>query len=142
MEINTEINKVFGQEMAKLFCQTLDEAELKKTAHNIWVEITREDCSWGRRTDSELEKYIKNEFMSEVLEEVKKILAEPQNSEAVEARAREMVAEARRIAEEAIIKSMATHMVENTLSVYNVQDKFTQDVMDALRLNNSNQWSR
>lgn len=139
MEINTEINKVFGQEMAKLFCQTLDEEQLKKTAHNIWVEITREDCSWGRKTDSELETYIKNEFMSEVLEEVKKILAEPQNADVVEAKAREMVAEARHIAEEAIIKSMATHMVENTLSVYNVQEKFTQDVMQTLYLNNSNQ---
>ena len=140
MEINTEINKVFGQEMAKLFCQTMDEEELKKQAQDIWREITRRDCSWAGRSDSELEKYIKNEFMSEVFEEIKKILAEPQNMDTVRTRAREMVDESRRIAEKAIIESMATHMVENTLSVYNVQSKFTQDVRDALHLIKGNQW--
>lgn len=139
MEINTEINKVFGQEMAKLFCQSMDEAELKQKAQDIWREITKKDYSWSSRSDSELEKYIKNEFMKEVLDEIKKILAEPQNEETVKARAREMVDESRRIAEKAIIESMATHMVENTLSVYNAQSKFTQDVMDAMHIA-SNQW--
>ena len=140
MEINTEINKVFGQEMAKLFCQSMDEEELKQKAQDIWREITKKDCSWGSRSDSELEKYIKNELMREVLEEVKKILAEPQNMETVKARAREMVEESRRIAEKAIIESMATHMVENTLSVYNAQSKFTEDVMNTLHLKDANQW--
>lgn len=139
MEINTEINKVFGQEMARLFCQSMDEAELKQKAQDIWREITKKDYSWSSRSDSELEKYIKNEFMKEVLDEIKKILAEPQNMDAVKARAREMVEESRRIAEKAIIESMATHMVENTLSVYNAQSKFTQDVMDAMHIA-SNQW--
>ena len=140
MEINTEINKVFGQEMARLFCQSMDEEELKQKAQDIWREITKKDCSWGNRSDSELEKYIKNEFMREVLEEVKKILAEPQNMDAVKARAREMVDESRRIAEKAIIESMATHMVENTLSAYNAQAKFTQDVMETMHLSNPSQW--
>lgn len=140
MEINTEINKVFGQEMAKLFCQSMDEKELKQKAQDIWREITKKDCGWGSRSDSELEKYIKNEFMKETLDEVKKILAEPQNMETVKARAREMVDESRRIAEKAIIESMATHMVENTLSVYNAQSKFTQDVMNTLNLKEANQW--
>ena len=140
MEINTEINKVFGQEMARLFCQSMDEEELKQKAQDIWREITKKDCSWGSRGDSELEKYIKNEFMREVLDEVKKILAEPKNMDAVKARAREMVDESRRIAEKAIIESMATHMVENTLSAYNAQAKFTQDVMETMPLSNPSQW--
>lgn len=140
MEINTEINKVFGQEMARLFCQSMDEEELKQKAQDIWREITKKDCGWGSRSDSELEKYIKNEFMREVLEEVKKILAEPQNMDAVKERAREMVDESRRIAEKAIIESMATHMVENTLSAYNAQAKFTQDVMETMHLSNPSQW--
>ena len=140
MEINTEINKVFGQEMARLFCQSMDEEELKQKAQDIWREITKKDCSWGSRSDSELEKYIKNEFMREVLDEIKKILAEPQNMDAVKERAREMVDESRRIAEKAIIESMATHMVENTLSAYNAQAKFTQDVMETMHLSNPSQW--
>ena len=134
MEINTEINKVFGQEMAKIFCQSMDEKELKQKAQDIWREINRKDCSWGSRGDSELETYIKNEFMKETLDEIKKILAEPQNMDTIKARAREMVDESRRIAEKAIIESMATHMVENTLSAYNAQSKFTQDVMDTMHL--------
>lgn len=138
MEINTEINKVFGQEMAKIFCQSLNEEELKQKAQDIWREINCKDCSWGSRGDSELETYIKNEFMKETLNEIKKILAEPQNMDTIKARAREMVDESRRIAEKAIIESMATHMVENTLSAYNAQSKFTQDVMDTMHL--AKQW--
>lgn len=32
MEINTEINKVFGTEMAKLFAGSISEEQLKETA--------------------------------------------------------------------------------------------------------------
>lgn len=47
MEINSEVNKVFGTEMAKLFAATISEEELKHRAeqtnqnHTIWTWFTR-----------------------------------------------------------------------------------------------------
>ena len=134
MEFNAEINKVFGQEMAKLFAATVSQEEMEQQAQKVWRELNTSTSTWNRRSDSELEEYIKKEFLTALHEEVKKVLAEPDNKEELEKRAREMVAEARRIGEEAIIKSMAEHLVSSTLSVWNVQDKFVQDVMEVMRL--------
>ncbi len=134
MELNAEINKVFGQEMAKLFVASLDEEEMKKKATQIWQDITRKEYKWGVYSDSELETYIKRDFLQDIQTKIKEILNEPQNADFVEKRAREMVAEARRIGEEAIIKAMAEHMVENTLSAYNNNDAFVSKVMGALHV--------
>lgn len=140
MELNAEINKVFGQEMAKLFAASISEEEMKTKAQKVWRELTATNHSWNKTADSELEDYIKKQFLNELHEEIKKILAEPENKEELEKRAREMVAKARRIGEEAIIKSMAEHLVSNALSAYNVHDKFVCDVMEAMRLAPQSQW--
>lgn len=141
MEINAEINKVFGQEMAKLFATSISKEEMEAKAKKVWRELTTtNDNGWGRTTDSTLEKYIKEEFLNALHEEIKKILAEPDNKEELEKRAREIVAEARRIGEEAIVKSMAEHLASNALSAWNVHDKFVSDVMEAMRLKSQPQW--
>ena len=134
MEFNAEINKVFGQEMAKLFAATISQEEMEQQAQKVWRELNTSTNTWNRREDSELETYIKKEFLTALHEEIKKVLAEPDNKEELEKRAREMVAEARRIGEEAIVKSMADHLVSNALSAWNVHDKFVQDVMEVMRL--------
>lgn len=140
MELNAEINKVFGQEMAKLFATSISKEEMEAKAQKVWRELNATNNGWGRSSDSELEDYIKKQFLNELHEEIKKILAEPDNKEELEKRAREMVAEARRIGEEAIVKSMAEHLVSNALSAYNIHDKFVSDVMEAMRLRPQSQW--
>lgn len=140
MELNAEINKVFGQEMAKLFAASISQEEMEEKAQKIWRDLNATNNGWGKTINSELEDYIKKEFLNEVHEEIKKILAEPNNKEELEKRAREMVAEARRIGEEAIVKSMAEHLVSNTLSVYNIHDKFVSDVMEVMHLQERSQW--
>ena len=140
MELNAEINKVFGQEMAKLFAASISQKEMEAKAQKIWHDLTATNNGWGKTVNSELEDYIKKEFLNEVHEEIKKILAEPDNKEELEKRAREMVAEARRIGEEAIVKSMAEHLVSNTLSVYNIHDKFVSDVMEVMHLQERSPW--
>lgn len=140
MEINAEINKVFGQEMAKLFAASIPQEEMETKAKKIWRELNATNHGWGKTTDSDLEEYVRKEFLNAIHDEIKKILAEPDNKEELEKRAREMVAEARRIGEEAIVKSMADHLVSNALSAYNVHDKFVCDVMEAMRLQPQSQW--
>lgn len=140
MELNAEINKVFGQEMAKLFAASISQEEMEEKAQKIWRELNATNNGWGKTINSELEDYIKKEFLNEVHEKIKKILAEPDNKEELEKRAREMVAEARRIGEEAIVKSMAEHLVSNALCAYNIHDKFVSDVMEAMHVQERSQW--
>lgn len=140
MELNAEINKVFGQEMAKLFAASISQEEMEEKAQKIWRDLNATNNDWGKTINSELEDYIKKEFLNEIHEEIKKILAEPDNKEELEKRAREMVAEARRIGEEAIVKSMAEHLVSSALCAYNTHEKFVYDVMEAMHVQERSPW--
>ena len=137
MEFNAEINKVFGQEMAKLFAATISQEELMAQAQKVWTELNKNKDNWSRRIDSELESYIKKEFLSELHDEVRKILAEPSNKEALQKRAREMVEEARRIGERAIIMAIAQNMVDTVLSEHNTRQGFVSDAMRELHVADS-----
>ena len=129
MEINAEMNKVFGQEMAKLFAATIDEEELKQKAQQVWINMNKSEWSYNSRTDSEIEKYIKDQILNRLYEKIKAILKEPINEEALEKKAREMVDEARRVGEEAIIRDMAHHMADNVLSAYGRDERIVQGVL-------------
>lgn len=134
MEINAEMNKVFGQEMAKLFAATINEEELTQKAQEIWNKMNKSEWSYNSRTDSEIEKYIKNQILNRLYEKITIILKEPINEETLEKKAREMVDKARRAGEEAIIRDMAKHMADNVLSVYNRDERIVQDVLSEMNL--------
>ena len=129
MEINAEMNKVFGQEMAKLFAATIDEEELKQKAQQVWNNMNKSEWSYNSRTEPEIEKYIKNQILDRLYEKIEAILKEPINEEALEKKAREMVDEARRVGEEAIIRDMAHHMADNVLSAYGRDERIVQGVL-------------
>ena len=138
MELNTEINKVFGQEMAKIFASTISEEEMMEQARSVWRKMTTASTdSWSSRSDTELERYITDEFLKDVQGKIKEILVEPRNAEELEKRAREMVDEARRIGEETIIKAMAEQMAKNTLYAYDVDGVIYQKVMAIMRAEQS-----
>ena len=134
MEINAEMNKVFGQEMAKLFAATINEEELIQKAQQIWINMNKSEWSYNSRTDSEIEKYIKDQILNRLYEKIEIILKEPINEKALEKKAREMVDKARRVGEEAIIRDMARHMADNVLSVYNRDERIVQGVLGEMRL--------
>lgn len=62
MELNAEINRVFGQEMAKLFAAQISEEELRKKAKEVWYSMTRENYLYGKNQGSDIDKIIKREF--------------------------------------------------------------------------------
>lgn len=134
MEINAEMNKVFGQEMAKLFAATINEEELTKKAQQVWTDMNKSEWSYNSRTNSEIEKYIKEQILNKLYEKIEAILKEPINEEALEKKAREMVDKARRAGEEAIIRDMAHHMADNVLSVYNRDERIVQGILAEMRL--------
>lgn len=138
MEINAEMNKVFGQEMAKLFAATIDEEELTQKAQQVWNNMNKSEWSYNSRTEPEIEKYIKDQILDRLYEKIKAILKEPINEEALEKKAREMVDEARRVGEEAIVRDMAKHMADNVLSAYGRDDRIVQGVLAEMRLQKNN----
>lgn len=132
MEINTEINKVFGEEMAKIFASSISEETLKVKAEEMWKQLSNKPNEWGNKQNSDIEKLIKNTLLDKLHEKILKILKEPVNEEMMEAHARELIDRARKVAEEAIVKSMANHLASTALSAWNVQDKFVTDVLTVL----------
>jgi nitrogen-specific signal transduction histidine kinase len=134
MEINAEMNKVFGQEMAKLFAATINEEELTQKAQQVWINMNKSEWSYNSRTNSEIENYIKDQILDRLYEKIKTILKEPINEETLEKKAREMVDKARRAGEEAIIRDIAHNMANNVLSVYGRDDRIVQEVLSEMRL--------
>lgn len=139
MELNAEINKVFGMEMAKLFADTISEEQLKKKALDIWADMNRATSNnWNHRSESEIEKYIKEVILKKLYDKIGEILKEPINEELLEKKAREMVETARKVGEEAIIKDMASHMVNNALSIHGRDDAIIASVINELRIMDNN----
>lgn len=106
MEINTEINKIFGQEMAKLFADSIDETELKEKAKYAWKEINKTTDNynlWNRR-DSDITTMIKNELLSRVKNEVNAILATEEVQIDIHNMAQEIINKVRERTEENIIE--------------------------------------
>ena len=134
MEINTEVNKIFGQEMAKLFAATIDEEELKQKAQQVWLSLNKSKWSYNSRTNSEIETYIRQQILNRLYEKIEEILKEPINEETLKQKAREMVDKARRAGEEAIIRDMAQRMVDNVLSVYGRDEKIVIEVLSQMNL--------
>lgn len=70
MEITTEINKYFGQEIAKHVADSISEEELIKAARNAWDEVATAKCTWE---SPPIVKLAREEFLDRLKEEVEKI---------------------------------------------------------------------
>ena len=139
MEINAEMNKVFGQEMAKLFAATIDEEELKEKAQEVWREMNYQERSYyNSRTNSKIERYIEDQILNRLYEKIENILKEPINEEMLEKKAREIIDKARRAGEEAIIRDMAHHMANNALSIYGRDESIVQEILSQMNLQKEN----
>ena len=139
MEINTEINKVFGMEMAKIFASSISEEEINNTAKKVWEQLNTHVNEYGRMKNSDIEDYIRNVLLEKLHEKILMVLKEPKNDKAIEDKARELVGKAKEIAEEAIVKSIANGIADRTLSAWNTHDKFVDDVLRVLYVEKQNE---
>lgn len=134
MELNTEINKVFGTEMARIFASTISEDEIKAKAETVWQEMNRQNTDqWGKRKNADIERYIRDVILQKLHDKIVEILAEPVNEEKLEAKAREMVQEARKIGEKLIIKQLADNIAEHQYHSYHLMsENITMNIMNQL----------
>lgn len=119
MELNAEINKVFGQEMAKIFAQKISEEELERLAKFSFDGMLRDKTDqWGYiEKEAELPKFIREVVIERTNEFIKKELEKPENEEQLRERAKRIVANAKKIAEEEITARIAASFYNNAISV-------------------------
>ena len=73
MELNTEINRVFGEEMAKVFSKSISEEEIMKAAMEAWKQLNYRESSYWNTKESQIDKLVKSVCLDRLKEEVEKI---------------------------------------------------------------------
>ena len=73
MELNTEINRVFGEEMAKVFSKSISQEEIMNAAKEAWKQLNYRESSYWNTKDSQIDKLIKSVCLERLKEEVEKI---------------------------------------------------------------------
>ena len=73
MEINAEMNKVFGEEMAKLFSATITEEEMRQKASEAWREINHRNNNCYD-SKSQFDKIVNQQIASEVTAKIDELL--------------------------------------------------------------------
>lgn len=116
MEINTEINRIFGEEIAKIYANSINEEELKQTAQQMFDKLKEPNGDrWSKDNRSELEKLIDNYIQGKVLEEVRNIMDQPEEGEELRKHAEDLVQRIKELSDKLIVDAMAQHIVERTV---------------------------
>ena len=139
MEINSEINKIFGTEMANLFSNKISEEEIDNMAQKAWKTITTPTDSYGYRKEPDIERYIREKVMDRLYEKIQTILKEPIAEETLEKKAREMIEKARQLGEEIIIKDIAKNIANDVLSIYGRREDIINEVLRQVHIEKENE---
>lgn len=73
MELNTEINRVFGEEMAKVFSKSISQEEIMNAAKEAWKQLNYRESSYWNTKESQIDKLVKSVCLDRLKEEVEKI---------------------------------------------------------------------
>ena len=73
MELNTEINRVFGEEMAKVFSKSISKEEIMNAAKEAWKQLNHKESSYWDTKESQIDKLVKSVCLDRLKEEVEKI---------------------------------------------------------------------
>lgn len=104
MNITANIEKAFGNELAKIYAETIPEEELKRTAREIFSSLTSYK---GHIPGSSLEKEIAMYFTVKIKEEVDSILSSEECKIDVREEAMRVIKKSREKAEEYIVEGTA-----------------------------------
>lgn len=72
MELNAEINKVFGEEMAKLFAAKFSEEEMERYANVAWKSLIQKSNTYWEN-ESEIDKAVKRAMLDKMQEKIKEV---------------------------------------------------------------------
>ena len=143
MELSAEINRVFGQEMAKIFAGSIDENELKTLANDEWQRYlaSKYTYTYSNRDYHEYESQasflIKKEFANLLKDEVEKLTSTDKFKEEMKSMAEsivnDVIAETRR----KMIDIISDRMVglSTGFNGYNLKDMIQQTVFEMMHQN-------
>lgn len=118
MEINAEINRVFGQEMAKLFASQISEEELVSTAKRIWREMNTDSSPSWNKQGSDIDRAVKAALKERVLEEVKAITETDKFREEAKERAEKIVQEIQEETHAKIVEEVSSRLAGMSVGGY------------------------
>ena len=134
MELNTEINRVFGEEMAKVFSKSISQEEIMNAAKEAWKQLNYRESSYWNTKESQIDKLVKSVCLDRLKEEVEKITSTDEFKLQMAVLAKQIVDE---IIEETHKKTVEE--VSNRLAAlstgyggYTLKDMIAQTVMDMM----------
>lgn len=134
MEINAEINRVFGQEMAKLFASQISEEELVSTAKRIWREMNTDSSPRWNKQGSDIDRAVKAALKERVLEEVKAITETDKFKEEAKERAEKIVQEIQEATHVKIVEEVSSRLAGMSVGGYGMglRGMIEQVIMETL----------
>lgn len=134
MELNTEINKVFGKEMAKLFAASISEEDMMSAAKEAWKELNHRESSYWNCKGSEVDKLIKGECLNRLKEAVQKITSTEEFQKQMSSLAKQIVEEIinethKKMVEEVSNRLAALSTGYNGMGLASIIAQVVQDMM-------------
>lgn len=109
MELNAEINKIFGQEMAKLFAAQISEEELNKKAKEAWYNLnSRGNSYWSQQ--SEIDDQVKTAILKCLQVEIDKITQTDEFKKDMEVISKQIVEDIKTKTQEKITEEVSSRM--------------------------------
>lgn len=138
MELTTEINKVFGTEMAKLISSTISEEELKAVAMTAWNELTcrqRDSFRTYGNITSEINALVKKELLIRIEKAVNEILDSEEGKETIKEDAERLIQNIRTKSEEKIAESISDRVAQMTAGYqgYGIRSMIAETVADMIK---------
>lgn len=133
MELNAEINKVFGQEMAKLFAAQIDEEQMLKEARNAWYALREEKWNYGRYS-SEFKDYVAGALKGEVMKEIEIITNSEQFKTECKELAKQMVEEIREETHKKVVEEVSNRLAGMSVgySGFNLKCMIEQTIIEMM----------
>lgn len=114
MELNAEINKVFGQEMAKLFATQISEDEMHRAAGQAWSMLNREEWINGKHT-TELKDLTMVAIKNNLTEEIKNITNSEEFKDECKKLAEEIVKDIREETHKKVVEEVSNRLAGMSL---------------------------
>ena len=118
MEINVEINKVFGEEMAKLFAAQISKEEMLQTAKKVWADMQEAGGPSWNRTTSDAVKAIQGALKDELVEQVRALTATSEFQEECRALAEHMVQEIQDETHRKVVEEVSSRLAGMSVGGY------------------------
>lgn len=134
MELNAEINKVFGEEMAKLFAAKFSEEEMERYANVAWKSLIQKSNTYWEN-ESEIDKAVKRAMLDKMQEKIKEVTGTEEFQNNMSALAKTIVDEIIDETHKKMVESVSTQlaMLSTGYSGYGLNSLIEETVMRMMK---------